>query len=331
MIEMLPQLLFATQAVMYVILAWVFGSMAFRGLRKRLHFAIKIAVVFGTGFLCLVSGTVLADYMFFFKGTVFRVFQIDLLLGGIISSIIIAVAFYLITRREKVADKEGMLRKLKERVSLLEGLLLKHRVPTLREGEVRKIAESLVHGFAARHASLKKTDWEIFLEKGEKKARVVIGAYTGEVKKVEHLGAKFFSDPLRTIGVILIISLAAFSLFSFRGFPNMLEDVSSLLGMSPEQLGMFYGGENLPEGCVSVTRLLMKPGVSVFGGESSYTNEEVKAMIEKEAGFGIERMYVVDYEGKNYILAADSTFENICSATESRFCQCIKIPSSGRG
>jgi len=120
---MLPQLLFMTQIIMYLILAWFFGSLAFRGMHKQIPLAIKLVTTIGTGFLCLVAGAVLASYMFFFQGTIFKTFQIDLFLGGLIGSIIIAVAFYMITRKDKGVGKDKMIKKLQERVKLLGGNL----------------------------------------------------------------------------------------------------------------------------------------------------------------------------------------------------------------
>lgn len=327
LLGMLPELLFIAQIITYLFLAWFLGSLAFRGMRKRIPFAIKVIATIGTGFLCLVAGTVLAKYMFFFEGTVFQIFQLDLFLGGLITSITVAIAFYMITHKDKGEGKDKMINKLQERVSLLEGLLLKHEVPTLREDEVKKTSEALVPGFKAKEADLKKTDWEILLERGERKVKVILSAYTGEVKKIEHLGAKgMLSDPVRIIGIALVIFLVAFSLLNFRGFPSMMEGVASLLGMSPEQFSMFAGSEELPEGCVPVTDLLTEHGISVLGGESAYRNEEVKNMIEGEAGVNIEWMYRIDHEGANYILAVDSGLQNMCSATEDKFCQCIRIP-----
>jgi hypothetical protein len=341
-IEMLPQILLITQIVMYLALAWAFGSVAFIGMKKRLSFAIRIIAMLGAGFLCLVIGAALRKYMFFFEGTILQTFQIDFFLAGLMGSVIIAFAFYTITRKEKKTDKDSMIKKLQERVSLLEGILLKYHVPMLGEEEVRKTAETLVPGFAARHADLKGSDWEILLEKEERKAKVILGGYTGEVKKIEHIGMNLLSDPLRIIGIGLVVSLLAFSLINFGGFPNIFEGVASLLGMSPEQFNMLMGGsEDLPEGCVSAMRLLTRHGISVLGGEGSYTNEEVKGMIESETGRKVMLMYETDFEGRDYILSITLPGEmdflsmtnediiknsEVCSSTEEIFCNCLKLP-----
>ncbi len=346
MIEMLPQILFIAQIVTYLLLAWFLGSLAFRGMRKKIPLPIKIIAMLGIGFLCLIIGVVLGDYMFFFKGTILQTFQIDLFLGGLIGSIAVALALYMITRKEKGMGGGKMIKKLQERVSLLEGLLLRYRVPTLREDEVKKTAETLVPGFSAKQANLKKTEWEVLLEKEERKAKVIFGAYTGEVKKIEHLGARgLLSDPLRIIGIGVIIFLIAFSLLNFKGFPSMMEDVASLLGMSPEQFETLTGSEDLPEGCVPTIRILMSQGLSVLGGENSYMDDNLRQMIEeRHPGREVFMMTPTEYEGENYVLSftlpKGMNFEGmssqeilnnaeICSSIGDTMCDCIQIPDLG--
>ncbi|NIP40979.1 MAG: hypothetical protein GTN39_05700, partial [Candidatus Aenigmarchaeota archaeon] len=275
-------------------------------------------------------------------GTIFQTIQMDMFLGGLLGAIIIAAAFHMITRKEREEGKGSTTRKLQERVSLLEGILLKYKIPTLKEDEVRRTAETLVPGFTTKQANLKDTDWEILLERGDKKAAVIMGAYTGEVKKIEHLEEKgLLSDPVRIIGIAMIIFLVAFSILNFRGFPTMLESVASFLGMSPEQFNMLIGNEDLPEGCVSASRLLMKHGISILGGAGSYSNENVKQIIESETGRDVVLMHQTDLGGEDYIISVTlpegmdtSTMTNqemlesseICSSTEEMLCNCVKIP-----
>ncbi|NIO23037.1 MAG: hypothetical protein GTN38_03360 [Candidatus Aenigmarchaeota archaeon] len=319
LLEMLPQLLNLIQIVVYVILAWFFGAIAMKGLRKHLIFPVRMVLTFCVGFFCLISGIALSDYIFFLQDPIFALFQLDITVGGLLSSLIFAVAFYLISRKAERMDPKTLMKKLKNRVGLLEGILLEHKVPPIREEEAKKRAEKLVPGYQAREAKLNKTDWEVFLWKEKRKAKVIMGAYDGETKIVEHDMSRaehFISDPLRIIGIGIIIFILGFSLINFKGFPNMTEGMSSMFGIP---LG---GDENLPEGCVSASMLALKynPKLPVFEDES------VRTMIESETGTTIQWMYRVDYEGADYILAIDSNFENICSATENKFCNCMEIP-----
>lgn len=327
LLEMLPQLLNILQIIVYVILAWFFGSIALKGLRKHLIIPFRIVLSFCVGLLCLVFGVVLSGYLFFLQGSIFSLFQLDITIGGLIASFILAIAFYLISRGVERTDHKTLINKLKKRVGLLEGLLVEHKVPPMGEDEAKKAAEKLLPGYRARDAKLIKTDWEILLEKEKRKAKIIMGAYDGEVKIIEHdmsRAERMISDPVRIVGIGIIIFVLGFSMISFKGFPNMAESLPSLFGMSPDELfGMVGGGdENLPEGCVSAGRLALKYNPSL----PQLEDESIETMIESGGGIEVQWMYSVDYDGANYILAIDANFENICSATESTFCHCMQIP-----
>jgi hypothetical protein len=319
LLEMLPQLLNILQIIVYVILAWFFGSIALKGLKKHLIIPFRIVLSFCVGFLCLICGVVIAGYVPFMQDPFFKLFQIDITIGSLIASVIFAFALYLITRKFEKTDPKTLIKKLRKRVGLLEGLLLKYRVPTIKEEEARNIAGKAVPGYGIKEAKISRTEWEILMQKGGSKATVVIGAYDGKVKTIDYEMPKteyIISHPFRVLGIGIIILVLGFSMVNFRGFPSMTEGISSMFGFP---LG---GDENLPEGCVGAGRLVLKYNPSLTPLE----DESIKAMIESGAGIEIHWMYMIDYEGENYILAIDSNFENVCSATEEKFCQCIQIP-----
>jgi uncharacterized membrane protein YkoI len=340
MMETLPIMLMLAQFGMYFVLSWIFGSFAFRGMKKRIPFAIKIVAMLGAGFLCMMAGAALRKFMFFFEGTIFEMIQLDLFLGGLAASAALGAAFYMITRGEKEESEGSLARKLSERVKLLEGLLVKNKIPTLKEDEVKKTAESLVRGFSAKQASLKNTDWEVLLEKDKKKAVVVIGAYTGEVKKIEHTASPL-ADPYRLGGIAVIIILIAFSLLFFKGLPSVTEGVASMLGMNDEQFKALTGGSSLPEGCVPTVRILMSQGMSMMGSDNAYMDETLKAKIEGATGRKVMVMQKTLFQDNEYVLAitfpsdmgtANITNEEImqnaeiCSAAAGTLCDCVKIP-----
>lgn len=338
-IDILPQLLLMLQIIVYLAFSWVFGSFAFHGMKKRTPFALKIVAKFGVGFLCVLAGVAMRKFMFFFEGTLFQMLQMDLFVGGMISSALIGLAFYMITRGEE-EDEKKTIKKLEERVKLLEGFLLKQKAPTLKEDEVKKTAEALLPGFAAKQANLKNTEWEILLEKGSRMAVVVLGAYTGEVKKIER-GTDRLRNPYVIAGIAIIIAVVAFSLLNFSGLPSVTEGVASMLGLSDEQFKSLTGGSSLPEGCVATVRILMKQGVSVVGGENAYKNDNLQRLIETRTGRQVMLMYKTLYEGSEYIISITlpggmdasnmSNYEitenaEICSSTSDTFCDCVKIP-----
>jgi hypothetical protein len=284
----------------------------------------------------------MSGFMFFFNGTLFQMLQLDLFAGGLISSGLMGLAFYMITRGQAESESKTA-RKLEERVELLEGLLLKQNAPTLNEDEVKRTAESLLPGFSAKQASLKAADWEILLEKGEKKAVVVLGAYTGDVRQIER-GTERLRDPRVIAGVAIIIALVAFAVLSFRSLPSVTEGVASMLGMSDEQFQSLTGGGSLPQGCVATVRILMKQGVSIIGGENTYSDDRLKGIIEAATGRSVMLMYKTVYEGKEYVISMtipkgmdisnvsnDEMMKNaeICSSASGTFCDCVKIPELG--
>jgi hypothetical protein len=338
-IDILPQALSLAQTLMYLVLSWVLGSFAFHGMKKRIPFALKTVAKFGVGFLCVLAGASLSKYMFFFNGSIFKMLQIDLFVGGLIGAALLGGALYLITRGE-VESESKSAKKLAERVKLLEGVLIKQKTPTLKEEEVKKIAESLLPGFAAKQANLKSADWEILLEKGKRKATVVLGAYTGEVRHVER-GFDRILDPHILAGIALIIAFMVFSLLNFTGLPSVTEGVASMLGMSDAQFKSLTGSNSLPQGCVATVRILMNQGVSVIGGENTYTDETLKRAIEAATGRDVMLMYKTSYQNAEYIVSITlpqgmdtSKITNneimqsaeICTSTRSVFCDCVKIP-----
>ncbi len=338
-VEMLPQMLLLAQVAMYVVLSWIFGSFAFRGMKRRMPFALKLAALFGAGFLCLIAGSGLRSYMPFLRGTLLDLLQLDLLIGGLIASLAMAAAFYLITRSRGAESDSMTIRKLEERVKLLEGFMVKNKIPVLKEDEVRRTAETLVPGFTARQVSLKGTDWEIILEKDGKKAAVVFDAYTGDVKAVERPEGKI--NPLMLVGVAIIICLAVFSLLSFKGFPSITEGIASMMGMNEDQFSSLMGSTNMPDGCVATVRIVMSQGISVIGGQDMLTDDSAKDVIESATGRSVMLMYNTDYEGKSYIISItlpqemnmtgisnDEIMQNaeICTSTSEALCDCIKLP-----
>jgi len=325
--ELLPQILSIVQVIIYIILAWVFGSIALKGLKKHLIFPVRMVLRFCVGFLCIVCGIVISGYIPFIQDPLLKLFQIDLTIGSLISSLLFALSFYLITRKFERTDPKTLIKKLRRRIGLLEGVLVAHKVPPIKEGEAREIAEKAIPGYAFRDAKLSKTDWEVVLQKGEGRATVVMGAYDGKVKTVDYDMPKIeylISHPFRILGIGIMILILGFSFMNFRGFPSMTEGISSVFGLSPDSLLGIVGGDEgeIPEGCVSAGRLALKysPKLPVLEDQS------IETMIENEAGIDIQWMYRIDHEGTDYILAIDYSFEKICSATFEKLCHCMEIP-----
>lgn len=339
-IDILPQALMFLQVAGYIVLAWVFGSLALRGFHKEVSFPLRAGGMMGTGFLALIGGVSLRDKIFFFDVPMLEVIQMDVFISGLVCSVILMAALHMITRKEGRATDtvEGM----KRRISLLRDRLDSGEKGRIPESEARKIAEGAVPGYEAASAKMKGADWEVGMEKGDKTASVTLYAYSGATKGIRESGDSMIADPLKIAGVAIIVLLVVFSATNFRGFPSIFESLSSLIGMDPENLMSLAGaGENLPEGCAPVMKILMKEGISIVGGENIYSNHSVEEIIESETGRQVMLMYESEYRGMEQIisitlppeietdgLSNEELMNNaeICSAANGVFCECVSMP-----
>jgi hypothetical protein len=288
-----------------------------------MRFLVKLPIVFAVGFIALITAISLSNFINFFnEGFFFRIIQFNIFINGIISSIILAVSFYLITYKD--AKSRKTVEKLEKRIEDLENLLLKHKVPVLPKEKITEIAKKRFKNYKVSKADVNGKFWEVHMEKGKKKITVAIGGYDGEIKDViyESKLHMIFSNPLKIIGALIIICLLLFSALFFKNFPSMGENLASAFGMSNEQYLELFGEKNLPEGCISASRLALKYKPEL----PTYENLDVKKLIEDASGIKIKWMYRIEDEGKNYVLALDENFEYVCSSTESVFCECVKVP-----
>jgi hypothetical protein len=339
MLDALPQIMLLAQIVMNFVLAWAFGAIAFRGLKKDLRFYIRIPALLVIGLLCLLAGVIIREFISF-NNTIFRILQIDLFISGLIVSMIIATSLYLITRKF-AENKDKKISQLEERIKLLENILAKEKVQPIKENDAKKMAEALVKGFTVKEANLKLPVWEILLEKGSKKAKIILGAYTGDVRKIDYVGRK---DVSTIAGILIIVFIAIFTLVNFKGFPSFTETIAPLFGMNETQFNEFFGPKQMPEGCVRILSILAKQGVKVIGSEQNlYKNEDVSKMLEANTGKRVLLMYNTTYEGKNYVISVllpkdyevfseeeIKRYAEICVSTDEVLCECIKIEELNR-
>lgn len=340
LMESLPLILLATQIMMYVFFAWFFGSIVIKGYRRHLSFPIKIVSVFGLGFISLIAGIAFSTISPILNEEIFKLLQINIMVNGLIASIILAISLYSLSYKNRPSSSKVMIEKLKMKVSELEELLMKNKAKYISESEAQSSAESLLKGYKAVKASLNDNEWEILLTKGKRGAKVILDAWDGEVKKVIHPRSIMnFLYPARIIGIGIIVCFLVFSLLNFQGFPTMSEGFSNLFGMSPEELSSVFGsmGEGLPsfgileqqvpEGCVSALAIFSKLGPQLadeqFLKDHLYTNSEMKNIIEQNAQASVMTMFKIDYEGKEIVMAFTDN-ARVCHTTDGKFCGCIE-------
>lgn len=93
----LPEVLSTVQIIVYVGLIFFFGSIAVMGFRTYTHWYIRLLIRIALGFLALISGIALSPFIPFFTGPIYEMLQLDLIVSGIIASIILGISLYLIS------------------------------------------------------------------------------------------------------------------------------------------------------------------------------------------------------------------------------------------
>jgi len=99
----LPEFLGIVQIIIYIALVLFFGSIIMLGFRAYIHWIVRILIRLGVGALALIAGLALAPLLplaALFGPTLapfLPIFQVDVLIGGIVSSIIIGICLYMIT------------------------------------------------------------------------------------------------------------------------------------------------------------------------------------------------------------------------------------------
>ena len=101
MMRDLPQILNGMQIIFYVVLILGFGSIIVKGYRGHAHFAIKMLMRLGFGFVALVCGIGISGIIpAFSNNTFYTIIQsmiINPFLGIIISTIVLTVSLYMIS------------------------------------------------------------------------------------------------------------------------------------------------------------------------------------------------------------------------------------------
>lgn len=129
--------------------------------------------------------------------------------------------------------------------------------------------------------------------------------------------------PISVVGIIILVVFIAFSLFFFRGFPNVLDE----LGLNAEELESMaqqienLNIANLPAGCISLITLTQE-----FGPEglvsAPHTDAAAQALIEAQSGSTVKQTYLVTYNGKDVIIGVTENGQ-ICTVTNNQFCECF--------
>lgn len=158
-----------------------------------------------------------------------------------------------------------------------------------------------------------------------------------KLKKAEDIAEKAGSagikklEPIRIVGIIVLVAFLIVSLLNFQGFPSFGDDLFSFIGITPEdidELGQYIdkipGSTDIPENCVPILSLIESNYNRIMTDSlPESTDIGIKAMIESGSGMTIQKVFEITYEERTLYLGVER--DNLCSATASEFCECFDL------
>ncbi len=94
---LLPQLFQYIQIIGYIVMIFFFGSIAMRGWKGYFPWYMNLLARVGTGFVCLFAGVSIGPLITSLRSGILIMFQLDLITVGVITSVLLSIAFYLIS------------------------------------------------------------------------------------------------------------------------------------------------------------------------------------------------------------------------------------------
>jgi hypothetical protein len=114
----LPVILDTLQTVTYVLLIFFFGSIAILGFRIYAPFWKKILIRVLFGALSLFSGVAIAGFMPLPDNILIELIQLDVLVGGVVASIIFAVSLFILCKA--ISSEETLKRAIEKMQNALK-------------------------------------------------------------------------------------------------------------------------------------------------------------------------------------------------------------------
>jgi len=144
----------------------------------------------------------------------------------------------------------------------------------------------------------------------------------------EKLGIK---DPVKIIGIIIIVGFLVFSLIGFQGFPRTSDRILSSMGLSlddldrmQQQLNSIEGlNEPLPESCDNIIAILQVAGPDINTLPNS-SDKAALSLLETGSGKTILVVKEAVYKEKDYFIGVTDDAA-ICHANRDTFCGCLSV------
>jgi len=335
LVSILPVMLYAMQWTFYIFLVWFLGSVSMKGYRKQKSFAAGVVATLLVGTICLIGGIAFSGFVPFLNGGIFSIMQLGVIIAGLPVSIALAVSLRLMTHRDRDLKPGEIIDSLKRKVTVLETQLDKKARP-MTVAEARRKAEEALPGYESRKGRRVGSEWEIELKKGEHSARVIMDAWDGEIKKVEKDESElagFFRDPLMIAGLAVIVAVIIGSAVFFEGFPDPVQDFTSVLGISMEELANLSAKvegsagiiDNTEPGCVKLESVMIAYQSELqdinFLRSHIYTDDATSRLVESSSNDVVMGMFMVAHEGHEVVLAFTQS-QRVCYLTDGKFCGC---------
>lgn len=126
LLQSLPEFLFILQILVYFGFVSVFGWIVMLGYRTYSSYPVKLGLRYGFGFLSLVCGIGISRF-FSIEGVFFKLAQFDVFFGGLISSLILMISVFFITRNVfNISGIKKAIEKLEKRLERAEKISRKN-------------------------------------------------------------------------------------------------------------------------------------------------------------------------------------------------------------
>ncbi len=122
LITSLPQILQFIQVFSYIVFVLFFGSIAIKGWKGAPSWLVKVLLRLGAGFVCLIGGITFGPWVPWPMAEMMKLFQIDMIVMGLVVSVIMAIGVALISNNLPGAVQrfENRIRKLQEKLRRIQ-------------------------------------------------------------------------------------------------------------------------------------------------------------------------------------------------------------------
>lgn len=155
------------------------------------------------------------------------------------------------------------------------------------------------------------------------------------IKKAKHLSPKQrgMKDPIKIVGVVLIVGFVAFSLIGFHELPRASDGFLSFMGLSRDDFdsltdqisGLQDLEEGLPEACESMLSILQATGPDLTQLPQS-SDASLTALIESGTSSSVIDVRIATVSGVTYYVGTTNDGQ-LCHAKADVFCGCLDLSS----